>query len=471
MIDLWKGQSEQMVLKTYLEQKGHEEKARQDAANERLAIYHDDWEDILEDLLAAQFHPENYKNIKITKNTSQNIVKKVVNEVSILYKDPPVRDTGENKILDEIYAYLNIDEFMKRLERYGTLLNDAAIRVGWDADLGKITLDLHTPANTSVMQHDDYPERAKAVYYPIEYIDDKFRAEKKNVYWSDTEHFLFDEKGNAYAPDGNDDMRNPYGVIPFVFLHLEPIPSMFWNKTGGSDLIGGTKIIGMKRTLKDYLFKWQSFKQMWIKSMNAKDIPSEMLSDPSYAMKFWGEGSEIGVLDLQGDFARLDETIKADMNAFLGTYGLSVDMFAASPDESSGRALAFKNRGLREIREGHMPFLRNVEAELCKMIRTVYNAYHGENSIPEIEFSIDYAEMDIYIDPMEKRRQAEWDLQHGLISLAQFYMMFNSDCPDEKTAEKAMMDNTAKTKQMQGKGFDLSKYFGGADQDKEDVTE
>jgi hypothetical protein len=463
-VDLFKDRSAEVVLQSYLKAKEKEEEKRRRAANERLSIFNDDWVDILETMMADQFNPENWKNIKMAINTSQNIVKKVVGEISIIYKDAPVRNIGENEILSDIYSYLNIDEFMKRVNKYGTLLNDVLIRVGWDAYLEQITLDLHTPANTSVIQRDNYPEQAAAVYYKVEYADSAFQTKSENIFWSDFEHFKFDDKGNVLPPtDDNPDKENPFKVLPFVVLHLNPIPALFWNTSGGNDLIDGTKLIGMKRTLKDYLYKWQSFKQPWVRAQNADKIPDKMLSDPSKPWKIWGEGSEVGFLDLQADIRQLDETIKADMNAFLNIYGLSTDMFAATPDQSSGKALEVKNRGLRDLRQAQLPYFRNLEYDLCEMIRTVYNTYKGENAIPEIEFSIDFAEMDVFTDPMEKRNQAQWDLDHGLISPAQFYMMFNPDCENEDDAEKIIIDNMAKTKDMQGKGFNLQKYFGGAD--------
>jgi len=470
-MNLWDGRSAEMVLKSYLQAKEREEKERKSKSSDRLSIYHDDWDSILKDLLRTQFNPKNYDRIMLALDTTQNIVKKVVREVSILYKKPPVRDIPKGNPLGDIYEYLDIDEFMKRVERYAFLLNDVLIRVGWDAQLERVTLDLNTPADTSVIQRDDYPEQAAGIYYPIEYADDQFKTVKKNVFWSDFEHFIFDDRGNAQPPsDDNPEMKNPYGVLPFAVLHLEPIPGMFWNPTGGSDLIDGTKLVAMRRTMKGHLFKWQSFKQPWIKSMDAKNVPDEFLIDPSAAVKLWGEGAEIGFLDLQADLHALDEAIKADMNAFLSTYGLSVDMFAATPDETSGRALAIKNRGLAEIREGHLPFFHRLEYDLAQMIQHVYEVNtagkkpeYGPNSkvaLPDVKFSIDYAELNTYTDPMEKRRQAQWDLEHGLISPGQFFMMFNPDIGDEVKAEETIIENMAKTKDMQGKGFNLGKYFG-----------
>ena len=456
---LFKSKAGAVVLRSYMEAKKQEEQSRKERAGERLAIYHDDWDGILETILRGQFIKANYKKIKLLRNTTQNILKKVTDDISIVYKVAPTRNYNDDETVAEIYDYLRIDEFMADVNRYASLLNDAQIRVGWDVELQRITLDLQTPANTSIIQRDNYPQQAAAVYYEIEYADDQFKPQKINVFWSDFEHFLFDDKGNVRPPaDDNPDMLNPYKKLPFVFLHMRPIPGMFWNPTGGKDLVDGTTITGMKRTLKDYLTKCQSFKQLWFRA-NKGDVPPEMAMDPMSAFLLTGENSEVGILDLTAQFNEMEQSMQSDINSFLATYGLSIDMFATSGEEASGKALNIKNRGLREIREKQLPIFRRVEGELFEMIRLVWNTWNPNSQIPEIEFKIDFAELETYIEPMEKRKQALDDVKNGIISPGKYYMMFNPDVTDEEEAEARMTENLLKYKNMKNQGFSFDSFF------------
>ncbi len=457
---LFKSRAAATVLRSYLEAKAREEQSRKTKANDRLAIYHDDWDDILESILRSQFIDQNYKKIKLLKNTTQNILKKVVDDVSIVYKVAPTRNYNDNETIAHIYEYLQIDEFMADVNRYATLLNDVLIRVGWDDELKQITLDLQTPANTSIIQRDNYPQHASAVYYDIEYADDQFKTGKVNVFWSDFEHFLFDEKGNVRPPaEDNPNMINGYGKLPFVFIHVRPLPGMFWNPTGGQDLVNGTTITGMKRTLKDYLMKFQSFKQLWFRVADKADVSPEIASDPASAFRLTGENAEVGILDLTAPFNEMEQSLQSDINSFLATYGLSIDMFAASGEEASGRALNIKNRGLREIREKQLPIFRRVESQLFEMIRLVWNTWNPKAQIPEIEFKIDFAELETYIEPMEKRKQAQDDVKNGIISPGKYYMMFNPDVTNEEEAEKRMSENLLKYKNMKNQGFSFDNFF------------
>jgi hypothetical protein len=465
---LFESKAAQVVLQSYLKAKEMEEKSRKVKAGERLAIYHDDWESILEDILRSQFHPDNYKKIRLLKNTSQNILRKVVDDVSVVYKVAPARDYGDNTVMDEIYGYLDIDEFMRQVNQYGWLCKDLLIRAGWDADLERVTLEINTPANTSIIQRDNYPQQAAAVYYEIEYIDDQFKVEKRYIFWSDFEHFVFTEKeiskgGGvtflAEAPaEDNPDMENPYGKLPFVVLHMKPLPGMFWNTSSGSDLIQSTTTTGFKRTMIDYLFKHASFKQPVITADDADKIPKDLLMDPLTAWGLTGNATAT-LLDFQAAFDVLDRKIQSDINSTLATYGLSVDMFTVSPNEASGKALQVKNRGLQEIREAQLPTFRRVERELFELIRLVYNTYNAVKIPETLEFKIDFAELETYQDPMDERKQALDDVKNGIISPGQYYMQFNPDITDEVEAEKAMTANLLKYKNMKNQGFSFDQFI------------
>jgi len=455
-IDLFQSKVSAVMLKTYLDAKKQEEKTRKEKANIRLAVFHDDWEDILEKELQRQFHKDNYNNVKLSKNTSQNLTKKIIKEISLVYKEPPSRTLSiESEPYDKILNYIGLNSFYKRVNRYLNLLNDVLIQVGWDEGKQQIKLNLITPAVASVIQDPNDPEQPYAVYYEVECADSEYNVEKKYIYWDEKSHFLFDEEGNIFSAEDNPEMINPYKALPFVVLHRDQIPGLFWSVSEGNDFINGTIGVGMKKTFKDYLFKSQSFKQPWMKVRDTRDAPpAELRSDPLTALLLIGESGDIGAIDLQVNFKGLDDSIKEDINGFLSTYGLSIDSFSAT--EISGKALEIKNRALLEIRQDQIEVFRKSENDLFNLIRIVNN-YHNKSQINEnIEFKIDYAEIEINDDPETKRKQADHDLEKGLISPGQYYMLFNPDIQNEEEAEKKMLQNLEKTQELKDKGYSLS---------------
>ncbi len=458
-IDLFKSKVPEVMLKTHLDAKKQEEKDRKEKANIRLAIYHDDWEDILEKELQSQFVPENYKNIKFSKNISQNSVKQIINQISLVYKKAPNRVlTTELDVYVKILEDLKLNMFYKRVNKYLNLLNDILIQVGWDEEKQQVKLNLITPAVASVIQDPVDPEQPYAIYYEVEYADSEYSVEKKYIYWDPESHFIFDEDGNKFSIEDNEEMKNPYKVLPFVVLHRDQIPGLFWNVSEGNDFVNGTVGIGTKNTFKDYLYKTQSFKQPYIKINDIRDAPpAVMRSDPltSILIPNSDNTGDIGIIDLQVDFDKIDKAIKESLNSFLNTYGLTADSFSAL--EVSGKALEIKNRALKDIRDDQIEIFRQSEKELFDLIRIVNNYHNENNKIPDnIEFKIDYAEMEINDDPESKRRIADHDLEKGLISPAQYYMIFNPDIKDPKIAEKIIEENLEKTKEMKDKAYSIA---------------
>ena len=460
MIDLFEGKAAIEVLKTFMASKKQAEEDRKADANKRLAIYHDDWDDILEEELADQFERVNYNNIHLCKNTTQNILKKVINDISLVYKQAP-----ERSIKDENYNAIDIDSTMQLANRYLNLLNEVLIRPVWDENKKNVKLMILTPANTSVVQNEEDPTQADGIYYELEAGDDPLSTETKfYVFFSRDEHFVFTDKGDIRPAVDNEEMLNPYkkdgvGVLPFVILHKNNRPGMFWDPTDGNDLVDGTIITGMKRTMKDYAFKNQSFKQIWMRSKDEVP-PAKLVIDPLTMLQVHGESDEIGIIDLQADFAAMDNTLQGDINAFLATYGLTVDMFAVSPKELSGKALEVMNRALKEIRETQTKLFRKAEEELYDLIRIVYE-HHAGKGMAEEDFSINFIEPEIYTDPGELKKQAWWDMTHGLMSPGDYYLKFNPDgAESEEEAESIMTENMRKLKEMQSQGFTLESLFG-----------
>lgn len=444
------------VFKAWMDSKRRAEDERRAEAGKRLAIYHDAWRDILDDALRDLFIPANYANIKLSANVTQNIVKRIVDEVSVVYKRPASRSLhsadGES-IESPAFSALDYDDTMDLANKYVNLMNRIGVIVLWDDVRKCVRLSLLTPADTTVYQRDGWPEEAAAFMYRVEAIDSPFGDSVGHyVYWDDEQHFIIDENGNRHDPsaDGsNPEMKNPYGVMPVVWISKALRPGMFWDPDDGSDMIDATIKQGIRRTLKDYAFKMQSFKQPWIRNPSGQ-IPAEVAMDPA---KVWllGPEGDVGYLDMTADFAALDASIALDVDATLSAYGLSASSFASQSAES-GVALEIRNRTLQDRRSKQIDIFRKAEARLFDLIRIVNNTW-SDNKIPEEAlFSVDFVEPEVYISPDEQRKRALWDMEHGLLSPAQFYVQFNPDA-DESTAGDIIAGNLASYSAVRDAGY------------------
>lgn len=448
---LFESKAEEIVKQSLKRAKDVAEINRKQSSRNRLKIYHDDWDDILNAKLKEEFTELNYKGLKLTRDTSQNILKKVVNEISLVYKRPPER-IFEPKVdaYTEILENIRVNVFMKKINRYTTLLNDTIIHVPWNYKENAITkLQMITPDICTVIQNEDDPETIDALWYAVDYWDSPTVVDEQwFVFWSQEQHFLFTEGGKIEPPtDENTDMINPYGELPFVFVHNQQIDGQFWNDLTGDDLITGCVWNGKKKSLKNYYFKHASFKQPYAIGAELK-LPPELRSDPSTIWTLEGKG-EIGMLDLTVAFGEFDKTMLKDVNDFLATYNLSVDMFAVSPTEMSGRALKIKNQGLLDIRENQIEMYRGVEVDLFRVIAMVHNYHSTAKKINEkAKLETDFPEPEMYFDPMEKLKKDKAELEAGIISPGVFYMRYNPDVKEEEKAEEKMRENLEKYREM-----------------------
>lgn len=449
-------------------------KAKQQADNDRMNdaadkidLYTDDANDIIEAQLKAEFVKQNYDRLKLNINKSQNILKRVINEISTIYKAEAHRTTGDkpNDRYQEILKESYLDVKLKKVNRYTNLLNECLLKP--TIRKGRFCFDIITPNIAFVFQDEDDPTLAKGICYQISYVNTRGRSDVDWHFWSVDEgageYVLFDNnfrpKKTVYGEDGE---KGPYpyltkekeAVLPFVTFHRDSPDYTFWDQDTGGDLYNAGVRAHVKMTMMDYFFKTCSFKQIYIIGDTSK-MPQDQIMDTASPLSCpAGEGAEIGVLDIQNNMKQLQDALAYNINAVVNNYGISADQFTLVGGEMSGRALKIRNRALMEIREEQIPLYRQYEWELFSVIRIVNNAWAGggglkKKLIPwELEFAVDFAEIEFPEDPIEEIEIQSKYLNSGIISLGGFYQHFNTDVTDEAEAEKTITANLKKLKEL-----------------------
>ncbi len=459
---LFKTQAQSIVESSLIQAKFRAEKDRMEEAGNRLAIYQDDYEEIIRTTISGLFCKENAKRLNYHVNQSQNILKRVVNEISMVYKAEATRTLdAKSPRFEDIKAEINMDTRMRRVNRLTNLLNETLVRPA--VRRGRIVWDIITPDICTVIQDETDPTRITAATWQrtlantmgsslieYEYMDD--------LGWWGLLDSNFRPKQWFYTPEDTP-YRDAEGrpVMMLVPFHRQSPECDFWDGDSGRDLYNAAVGIGWKLTLKDYYFKTASFKQPYAIGQNI-DIPQDQVMDPMTMIKVIvadpGAKGEVGTLDLQIAIDKLVESLMFDINGIINTRGISADMWTLSIAEMSGRALKIKNRALLEQREEQLPTYREGEGELFDRTRILNNAHagaYGWEEIPkEAEFSVDFGEVEFPEDPMEDIDLQTRYLKSGIISLAQFYQHFNPDAKDEKSAEKAMLKNLNALKELRG---------------------
>jgi hypothetical protein len=450
----------QTVVNSFLAAKWRAEKDRQEEADNRLCIYSDDYEEIIKDVLSKLFCKENYENLQYHVNQSQNVFKRVVNQISMIYKADAQRTLDvESDRYEVIKREADIDARMRKVNRLTNALNDIIIVVA--AREGRICYDIITPNICTIIQDPNDPSKMDALIYQLTSVNTPTSADIRYAYWDvNGNHVILDGQfrtiSEIYAPDGSGNgLPYPYRdrsgafIIPAVVSHRQHPEGSFWDQDSGRDLYSAAVGIGWKMTLRDYYFKTASFKQIYT-ICDELNVPNKQRLDPLTMLHLQGADAQIGTLDLQIAIDKLDASLVGDVNMIINNYGISADMWSLSISEMSGRALKIRNMALLEQRKEQAPAYARLETDLFGMTRIVNNAHAGWfrwDQIPETAvFAVDFAEIEFPEDPVYEIDLEGKRLKSGIIGLGQFYQRFNPDITDVELAEKTILENLNKLK-------------------------
>ena len=453
---LFNSQAQAAIEASLVRAKWDAEAARMTEAGNRLDLYSDDYETIVRDTMKTLFHKDNYERLYYHVNGSQNILKRVVNELSMVYKSEANRALSvKSDRWDAIKDESDIDARMRRVNRLTNLLNDVIVKPGVRG--GRIVYDIITPDICTVFQREDDPTEIQALMWLRTAVNTASSAVVEYEYMDDQGWWLvlnekFSVKEEYFNPSTYP-YRDAEGrpLMLAVPVHRQHPECSFWDQDSGRDLYNAAVMMGVKMTLMDYYFKTASFKQPYI---IGGDAPSKQVMDPTTVLTVKAidpqTSPEIGTLDLQPHLQQLVDALVFQLNTVINNYGISADMWTLSVNEMSGRALKIKNRALLEQREEQIPTYRQAEGRLFEATRAVNNAhasFMGWDEIPdEAELEVDFAEIDFPEDPNYEIDLEAKRLRAGIISPGQFYMKFNPDFKSEKEAEKAWLENLEKLK-------------------------
>ncbi len=457
------------IDQNFLKAKLDAEKARMDEAEDRLSLYMDDYEAIIQAEMEAIFSKDTYDKLKDKVNQSQNVLKRIINEISTIYKEEAKR-TIEPKSdrYDELKKELNLDLKMRRANRFTNLLNECLIKV--DVRDGKIVHDFITPHICSVIQDDKDPTKARAIIYQMTWVDTRYKTDIEYHYWDDDgNYFIFDKHWviKEVIYDGNspykDKDRKGKFILPFVVFHRQEPLCNFWDQDSGRDLYNAATTIGVKMTLFDDYFHTASFKQIYMIGDAAK-MPQDQRKDPLTIMTVPpGEGAAIGTLDIQANLMDMKQAVMFGITSIMNNYGISSDQWTLSFTELSGVALRIRMQPLEEIRREQIPLYRDYERDLFEKTRMVNNAWAstmGWKKIPDKStFAVDFGDVTFPEDAMQRFGYRTKLMQSGLISLGQYYQDFNPDIKDEEEAEKKIIENLENLQEIRVKYPELDEFL------------
>src|SRR5688500_11718808 len=218
----------------------------------RHDLYNDAGREHISTLIDAVFKDPEVKRLRHAWTQPaqyNNVLKRVVNELSTCYSEPATRtvesDADQAKYRD-VQALARQDEQMRCMEH---LLNlHRAVWVGFrvrnvgthEVPRNDLAIDIVTPANSFVVTHPNDPTVAIGLAIKLDVQPARgSSAPPAWVVWTEAERFYLDRYGSMVGEPlthGIVDLEGR-GVLPYVYVTLEPPRGTIWPGRAGEDLV------------------------------------------------------------------------------------------------------------------------------------------------------------------------------------------------------------------------------------------
>ena len=358
----------------------------------------------------------------------QALTKRLINRISLTYKDAPVREVDN----DAYFELTNKKDWnMKKFERLHNLLGTTALYVCWKNDKF-----LYYPILNFVPIFDPSdPMEPIALSYTIGKTTEDITKSQEDrfMYWSADEHFIFDIDGNKYAPtEENPDMINPYGVLPFVFAQPNNSVDEFWTESG-MDIVLANKQIDIGMTMLQHHIR--SAGGQFVIEGRVDENEIEVGLNKVVVL----EDGNMSNLSPNTDINGIIEGIKFQLLHIFQNHHITFDYGLSG--SKSGVALRIENIELLEAREDDVEKFRMLEKDIYKLEQIIYNTETGLN-FPD-DFSIDFAEIEFPVEPAMEQQLWEWKWTHGLADKIDYLQAIDPDGFADEEKAKAYLEERA----------------------------
>ena len=342
--------------------------------------------------------------------TLPNFVKRMVSARSLVYKDKPNR---HNEKYAEVLPH-DVDAKMRQMEKMTFLTGNMGM-LSYYSDEG-LQYDLVPYFNPLFLEGET---TESAVFYPIANLNDK--TSRTYEYWSDEQHFRFDERGRIFNQE-----ENPYGRIPMTFAKRDAeLVDEYW-QSGALDLVTAQESVAML-----YLEMLIAARIYTLGVKFATGIQQDepirigtdeimMLPDGSTLSKL--PGSDLGQIVNAIKFIIQDAAVN---NHLVARW--------ADSQANSGIQVKIENLENYEARAASIEDTwRPFEFNRFDLDRTIL-ATHGVN-IAE-DYHVDYIEPETVHEPAEWRNQMDWELANGLTTKRRILHEMNPDMSEDEVNE------------------------------------
>ena len=379
-----------------------------------------------------------------------NIVQRVIDKLSFVYKEPPIRQlnggaqtkTINGKVTsipdkdDEIYQNILTRSTIQKKQTVwnslGKLFNTVLVQPIWvkdenDDDRSYMDFLIHTPAWCVVETDERDWLKAKAFYYAIWLqLHPDSLPEQVIVYWNKNEYKLIDVNGADIPMTGtgngtvaNNDMVNPYKIIPAIPLRFKDGIN-YWGE-GMWDLVNANQEICEQVTNLAYIAKTQAHGQLVILDP-AKSVTGDIMTGVDHPIHIHsfeqGQSPDVKYINAHADIAPVRDLVDWYIKTAQMVKGLSPQQYSLESKIASGVSKMVDSTEIEEIRKADQHICTMFESDLFDVMRIVYNYHNPSKQISmDAKFSISFPEPQVNRETQaDKNARMQFDLDNHLVS-------------------------------------------------------
>lgn len=416
--------------------------------------YSGDSSNVLEYLRIALAITYDTDDIKEMQFQWINLVEKVINQMSVVYRQPPKKEIRiNNEVDEELTEYylnimpLNLNNVDKMAHRLAKLHNTSITHVIYNEEKERFQYRV-LPSYLYDIKHDF--EKLTEVSYE-KYFHDSGEDEWYQVFWTDEDLFRSDAFGNISSLPDKEDQINPWGRLPFASLMLKETVE-FWGegqndlvnvnenvnflmtKVFNSDIIMGTEgttlaiNLGLTKVgeVEEGVKKVRASRKH---PLTAENVRTDMVK-PS--LEHITTSPHIKDIREYIDWAiKLEASLK----------GLPASAILSETKDTSDYQKLMDTVDQMEMRSDDIEPCRVYEKERFDITRTINNKLanteKGLQEIPEnADLMVDFIDIEVQLTAEDKRKQREFEFKHGLSTPVDWLMEDNAELTKEEAEEK-----------------------------------
>ena len=360
-----------------------------------------------------------------------NITKRVIDRISLVYMKSPIREYSNENVIDFFY---HKDFKMQRLEKLTNLLECVLLKPTWRNE----HIEYDIIRDWEPLFYGDDPLEPTAITYPLQVRSSVLDTTAELwAYWDLENHFIYEKgTGKKIAQDGNEDMVNPYGMLPFVKCYRDGKPeSSYFDTDASPDLIATNEATNVAEFNKNANIMFQSFGFGYITGSN---IEKEKLEIGQDKWSFLGHDGVLNMVAPPNSVPALTDSIKESYKMLAQNYHLSIS-FVEGTSAESGVALRLRNQELMDSRRSDVIRWKEIENKIFEIEERIIAVEKGQDA--GFLLGIDFEETTEILSGDEQRAKWDWELANGLIDKADILMQQN---PDKYPERENALDYLAK---------------------------